>query len=372
MAPERIHLVFSGGVTGGHLFPGLAVAEQLVAAVPDVRITFAGSGRSLEWRQVGAAGFDYLAVPSRPLPPRARDALAFLVENLAGYLAAKRFLAEHRVAGVVGLGGYASVPVARAAARRGLPLILLEQNAVPGRATRWLARRAACVCAAVPQTRRNLRCRCPVRVTGTPVRPGFFAEGRTARRLLVLGGSRGARSLNQSVPRALYKIRRQTAGWQIVHQTGEADWESTRTLYRKLDLPARVVPFVSDMPSVLGASSLAVSRCGGATLAELAAAGVPAVLIPYPFAADDHQRSNADVFAAAGGAVTLDARELCGRLDDHLAGQLRGLMSDADRRARMSAAMRRMARPRAAAEVADLILQAAGRPAGKAGARAAA
>jgi UDP-N-acetylglucosamine--N-acetylmuramyl-(pentapeptide) pyrophosphoryl-undecaprenol N-acetylglucosamine transferase len=180
--------------------------------------------------------------------------------------------------------------------------------------------------------------------------------------LVVLGGSGGASTLNENVPRALYKVRTELAGWEIVHQSGEADLQQTRELYRKLSLQATVVAFLDQMPPVLAASSLAVCRAGGTTLAELAAAGVPALLVPYPHAAGNHQRQNADVFSSAGGSITLDQRELPGRLDDHLADALSRVLGDAAGRQRMSAAMRRLARPQAAAEVADLILQIVQRP----------
>jgi len=173
MKKSTTHIVFSGGGTGGHLFPGLAVAQQLAAAVPGLRITFCGGGKPFERKYVSRAGFEYLTLPARPLPHGAREAVAFLVENVAGYLAASRFLSEEHVAAVVGLGGYASVPMARAATQRRVPLVLLEQNAIAGRATRWLARRAALVCTAFDETA-GLRCRCPVRVTGNPVRAKFF------------------------------------------------------------------------------------------------------------------------------------------------------------------------------------------------------
>lgn len=397
MRSEPPHLVFAGGGTGGHLFPGLAVAGQLAGEIPGVQITFVGSGKQFERREVAAAGFEYLALPCRPLPKGAREAFSFLVENLAGYLMARRLLEEQEVAAVVGLGGYASVPMARAASHRwglfgshrmggrGLPLMLLEQNAVPGRATRWLARSADVICVGLAQTRANLRCRCPVRVTGTPIRSGpgqakwagggmgqtrreegavpeervlTLSPGKPQRQLVILGGSSGAGSVNQNVPRALYKIGPRLAGWRIIHQSGERELNATRQLYRKLGLEATVISFTAQMPQVLAASDLAVSRAGGTTLAELAAAGVPTVLLPYPHAADDHQRHNADVFTRAGGSVTLDERELPGRLDNHLADAIQGLLGDPGRRARMSAAMRRLARPNAAAEVAALIVEA--------------
>jgi len=363
------------------LFPGLAVAERLVADWPHARITFAGGGKLLERRLVAAAGFDYIQLRCRRWPRRLRDTVPFLLNNVAGYRAAVRYLRWHRVAVVVGLGGYASVPMARAAVRCGVPLMLLEQNVVPGRATRWLAPSAAMVCTAFEQTVGYLRDRCRVRVTGNPVREGFrrrevasmhgahdhapFALTRTAaapsdpaelpKQLLVLGGSSGARSLNQQVPRALHRIGRRLGEWRIVHQSGEADFEATRRLYAATGLAATVVPFLVDMPQVLGESDLAVCRCGGTTLAELAATGVPAILLPYPYATDDHQRKNADVFIASGGCVLLDERRLGARLEHHLAAVVSKLVGDDTRRAAMSEAIARRAHVDATWDVATMI-----------------
>lgn len=383
------HIVFAGGGTGGHLFPGLATAQQLIGMMPELRITFVGSGKAFERRHVAGAGFDYLALPCRPLPRRLREAVPFLLESMAGSLAARRLLREEDVAAVVGLGGYASVPMARAACRCDVPLVLLEQNMVPGRATRWLARGASLVCLAWAPARSSLRRRCPVRVTGTPIRSfmcvasptasaterpavadklasrSFCLDGpakeicadRSERQLLVLGGSGGAGSLNENAPRALYKIRSRLGGWRIVHQSGERGFAATQELYGKLALDATVVDFTAEMPGMLTMTDLAVCRAGGTTLAELSAAGVPAVLLPYPHAAGDHQRRNAEAFARAGAAVLLDEREVRGRLDDRLAQAISQLLGHPDQRRRMSAAMRRFARPDAAREVAAMILK---------------
>lgn len=366
------HIVFAGGGTAGHLIPGLAVAEKLAANRPGVRITFAGSGKPLERELVHAAGFEYLSISSRPLPRKASETLSFFVENMAGYFAAGRFLDDEDVAGVVGLGGYASVPLGRAAARRRLPLVLLEQNTVLGKANRWLSRFAALVCTSYEVTERMGRVHGAVRCTGNPTRDlagwtsgsveqesdglgGPSYDIRSARRLIVLGGSGGARSLNENVPRSLHKVRHLLADWQIMHQTGEAGVESTRELYRKLAIEAEVEAFWPDMPAVLAGSGLAVCRAGGTTLAELSAAGTPALLLPYPQAADDHQRRNAEFHVSAGAAQMLDERELIGRFDDQLAEMLVQLLSDADCRSLLSQNMRLLGRRRAAAHVATLV-----------------
>jgi len=388
MHDSRPHVVFSGGGTGGHLFPGLAVAARLIDKRPVTRITFAGSGKPLEREHVAAAGFEYLAIRCSPLPRRVSGAWRFLADNLAGYRAACRFLQEAGVDVVVGLGGYASVPMARAAAAQGVPLVLLEQNAVPGRATRWLARRAVAVCTAFESCHARLPWRCQVRLTGNPVRAAAAPPRRTdwqsvpcrttgcqsvprpladsdglairptaARpRLLVLGGSGGSRALNEALPAALAALGRSADGWGIMHQAGRAGALATRERYRHFGVDAEVVEFLADLPGALMDADLAVCRSGGTTLAELAAAGVPALLVPYPHAADDHQRHNAAAFAAAGACRVVDERRGADPLAERTSRVLDELLSDASLRQDMSRAMRRLARLEAAAVVADLVL----------------
>jgi len=354
------------------------VAERLAEAIPRARITFCGVGKPLERQSVAGAGFEYFTLSARPLPRGVGEAVAFVLEQFSSFVAASRFLREERVDAVVGLGGYASAPMARAAIRRNVPLVLLEQNAVPGKATRWLANGASLICTSFDQTRAKLRCRCPVRMTGNPIRRRFLTKpqpvvaplsfkhggatngrgfmGENPRRqLLVLGGSGGAHALNENVPPALYKVSRQLRGWRIVHQCGNSDLEATRALYRKFALDAAVEPFLDDMPATLAATDLAITRAGGSTLAELAASGVPAVLVPYPHATDDHQAINARHYASGHGCITIDGRKLAGRLDDELAEKLCFLLANDDLRRRMSAAMCELARPHAAEDVADLV-----------------
>ena len=357
------HVLFTGGGTGGHLFPALAVAQRLRQIEPSVRITFAGSGRQFEREQVAAAGFDYLALPCAPFRRHPSHWIPFLFRNGMGYWAARRFLRRRATDVVVGTGGYASVPMARAAAWQKIPLVLLEQNVVPGRANRWLARRAAAVCTAFEETGALLGGTAPVYPVGTPIRFGpevisfklSRPQASSCKQLLILGGSGGARSLNQKVPHALHRARAQLHGWQILHQTGAADLDPTRKLYDTLGLDARAVPFLDRMDRVLARTDLVVSRSGGSTLAELAVMGVPAVVVPYPHAADDHQRKNALCFTAAGASLTLEQDRTSAGLDCHLAEALSGLLEDDPRRRRMAEAMRRMARPDAARRVAELI-----------------
>jgi UDP-N-acetylglucosamine--N-acetylmuramyl-(pentapeptide) pyrophosphoryl-undecaprenol N-acetylglucosamine transferase len=337
----------------------------LTRAEVQARITFVGTGKNFERARVRAARYDYLALPGHPLPKNPAQAIRFLIDNFSGYFAAKRFLREQNVNLVVGLGGYASAAICRAAAALGVPYILLEQNAVPGRATRWLAPKADMVCSAFTQARTALTRAKRIRITGTPIRRDFLLRSarqnglleHRAPRLIVLGGSGGARALNEQVPWAIYKSQAALAGWEIVHQTGERDVASTVALYRKLGITARVVPFIENLPRVLRRSDLAISRAGGSTLAELAVCGVPAVLVPYPRAADDHQLANAKVFAGRGAARIVDARHIDGRFDNVLAKTLDELVLDDGLRKRMAHNMVRASKRHATKRISRLILK---------------
>jgi UDP-N-acetylglucosamine--N-acetylmuramyl-(pentapeptide) pyrophosphoryl-undecaprenol N-acetylglucosamine transferase len=360
---RRLHIVFAGGGTAGHLFPGLAVADWLRQHHPRARMTFVGTGRQFEQEHVIDNGYHYLALPCRPLPKHPGEALRFVTDNMSGFWSARRFLREEEAAIVVGLGGYASAPALRAAVSLKLPFVLLEQNAVPGRTTRWLARRANLVCGAFAQVRSRLHADVRLEITGTPVRQGFAAlatkspNSAEGPRLLVLGGSGGAQILNEQVPLAIYKAGETLAGWDIMHQCGRRDVDGTTELYKKLGLTARVTPFIRNMPAVLARTQLAISRSGGTTLAELAAAGVPSILLPYPRATDDHQRQNAEVFLAAGACRLIDERTVEGRLDNNLAAELRTLAADANLRQRMSTAAGQLAKVEAAGTVGRAVLE---------------
>lgn len=364
MTNHATHIVLAGGGTGGHLFPGLAVAEQLADAEPDWRITFAGSGSTFERSHVERAGHGYATFPCHALPRSPWDAVRFVTSNWAGYRSAARFLRDEQVSLVIGLGGYVSVPMGRAAVARRVPLVLIEQNVVPGRATSWLAPSASLICTAFDESRAQLRAHCPIRVTGNPIRRGPAAtalpRSRVAtrsRQLLVLGGSRGATQLNQLLPPALYKAGATRRDWKIVHQTGPNDVEATKTLYAKLGLRARVASFLPNVRGVLAESDLVVSRAGASTLAELAVARVPAILLPYPYATDHHQRRNAEVFERHRAARLFDPAALTGRADNHLASLLTELFDDAWAREQMGKEMGRLAHPQAAWHVASMVRQ---------------
>jgi UDP-N-acetylglucosamine--N-acetylmuramyl-(pentapeptide) pyrophosphoryl-undecaprenol N-acetylglucosamine transferase len=297
--------------------------------------------------------------------------MRFVTDNVAGYWASRWFLKEHRVSLVVGLGGYASAATVRAATSRGVPTVLLEQNAVPSQATKWLARSADMVCAGFDDVRAHFSPDTPLVVTGNPARPDFerrYQEQQAASReqgastnvprsprLVVIGGAGGARSLNEFMPRALHKLGSRLSGWQVVHQTGEGQLQQTIERYRDAGVEALVVSFIDEMAPVLFDSDLVVCRAGGTTLAELALAGVPALLVPYARDAEAYQLANAEVVASAGAAVVIDEPSLEVPLDEALADQLGPLLADDAWRRSMAASMRTLARPDAAALVTDTI-----------------
>jgi UDP-N-acetylglucosamine--N-acetylmuramyl-(pentapeptide) pyrophosphoryl-undecaprenol N-acetylglucosamine transferase len=363
--PRPPHIVFAGGGTHGQLYPGLAVAAQLAARVPHAMITFVGGGRSGDRHVIRAAGFRHAKLPSRPAPESALNAVRFVTDNVAGYLAARWYLKEKHVTAVVGLGGAASAPTVRAAISRGLPVVLLEQNVVPGRATRWLARSARSVCAGFDQTRAYFPSAVPLTITGNPARATFqqlhrknthqWRGGR--KRLVILGGSGRISSINEHMPRALSRLRQQLSGWQIVHQAGDGHLQETERRYHDVCVNAMVFAFVDEMAPLIFGSDLVFCRGGATTLAELALAGAPAVVAPSP-GAMDYQWPNAEVYASAGAATLVDETEDTAPFDDAIVDQLKSLLIDDARRERMAANMRRLARPDAAANVCDVIYDA--------------
>jgi UDP-N-acetylglucosamine--N-acetylmuramyl-(pentapeptide) pyrophosphoryl-undecaprenol N-acetylglucosamine transferase len=249
----------------------------------------------------------------------------------------------------------------RAAISRGLPVVLMEQNVVPGRVTRWLARSASSVCAGFDQTRAYFPSAVPLTITGNPARATFqqlhrknnqWHNGR--KRLVILGGSGRHSSLNEYVPRALSRLRQQLSGWQIVHQAGDGQLQDTESRYHDVCVNAMVFAFVDEMAPLIFGSDLVVCRGGATTLAELALAGAPAVVSPHP-GAMDYQWPNAEVYASAGAVTLVDETEDTAPFDDAIVDELKTLLVDDTRRERMAANMRRFARPDAAANVCQVI-----------------
>lgn len=350
---------FAGGGTGGHLTPGLALAEAIQRDDPGCRILFVGSDRPLEKRLIGAAGHEHRVLPVESSASLLRHPLRFAWRNWRAYRTAKRLLLERRPAAVIGLGGFVSVPAVIAAARADVPTLILEQNAIPGRATRMLAHRVGAVCLAFDEARSHLSGAARVELTGNPVRAEIARLGRETasvaegemRTLLVLGGSQGAEGLNDAVTRVVLSSRVELAGWRVVHQTGVSQADQIESAYSQRGIDHVVSAFFDDLPTWYRQGTLAVSRAGATTLAELACAGCPAILIPYPHAADRHQQANARSFAQSGAAMIVEQAPFAAATAEALSAALVRLASDPEQRRTMSVAMRTLACPEAAANV---------------------
>ncbi|MBI3865164.1 MAG: undecaprenyldiphospho-muramoylpentapeptide beta-N-acetylglucosaminyltransferase [Planctomycetia bacterium] len=354
--------IFAGGGTGGHLTPGLAVAAELRRDEPDCRIAFVGTDRPIEAGLIGGAGYAHMAIPVESSRTLRRNPFRFIWGNWCAYRDAWRFLEQENPAGIVGLGGYASVPTVLAASRRRIPTILLEQNAIPGRATRFLCRRVGAVCAAFAGIEHRLASGARVVVTGNPVRPGIAELFRHARpagdrrpTLLVLGGSQGAESLNSAMAAVLSRKPAALADWRVVHQTGPAQFGEVEQQYQSAGLDAVVQPFFDDMASLFASATLVISRAGATTMAELACAGCPAILLPYRHAADNHQLANARIFENAGAAIVIEHDKIPESTADNLARAVDALATDPSRRAAMQQALYELARPDAARCTVDVL-----------------
>jgi UDP-N-acetylglucosamine--N-acetylmuramyl-(pentapeptide) pyrophosphoryl-undecaprenol N-acetylglucosamine transferase len=353
-------VLIAGGGTGGHLFPGIAVAEELRRRVRDVSVSFVGTARGIESRVLPKLGEQLDLLDVSPLQGRTPVALLESLMKLpTAYGRALSILAARKPAVVLGVGGYASGPMLLAAWTRGIPIALLEQNAVLGLTNRVLAPLVGRAYLTFDATASTFGPR--ARVVGNPVRRSFVDATRLAqtdpegfearaRKILVIGGSQGAKKLNEAIPRALARLAPAGSPYEIVHQTGAAMYEEVAAEYASLGVSAEVVPVIDDMARAYAGAMLVVARAGATTLAELTAVGRPSVLVPYPFAAEDHQSKNAEELARAGAAIAIREDQLD---DETLDRALGGLLGSPDRRRAMAAAARRLGRPDAAAAVVD-------------------
>ena len=356
-----LRAVIAGGGTGGHLYPGIAIAREILARHPDAVVTFAGTLRGIETRVVPREGFHLDLLRSAGLKGRSPIAA---IRGLAllplSAMDAWRILTRRKPDVVIGVGGYSSGPVVLLAALRGVPTLLAEQNAVPGLTNRLLARFVSAAAVTFDSTvtffgRRGF-------VAGNPVRPEFLLpgelppDGGSRTRILIFGGSQGAHAINVAMVEAAPRLAAD-GGLDITHQTGERDVALVRRGYADAGLQARVEPFLYAMDREMKQADLVVSRAGATSIAELTAAGRASILVPLPTAADDHQRKNAEVLAQAGAAEMIEQKDLTGAI---LADRLMALAADGERREAMAAAARKLARPDAAKVIVDRVLELAG------------
>ncbi len=326
-----MRLVIAGGGTGGHLFPGIAVAEALQEVDPSSEILFVGTAKGIETREVPKAGFRLELVEVGGLK---RVGLAKMAKTLLALprslLASRRILREFRADAAIGVGGYASGPVLLAAALMRLPTAICEQNSVPGFTNRMLSHFVKRIFI----TFENARAHFPsakVELAGNPVRASFRraaaheAPERERGLVFTFGGSQGARALNEALPEALRLLGERGLPVRALHQAGKDDVDSVRAGYQERGVEADVRSFIDDMVREYRRADVVVCRAGASSCTELTALGVPAILVPFPFAADDHQTLNARDLMTAGAAVLLPQAELTpGRLADELAALLGG------------------------------------------------
>ena len=304
--------ILAGGGTGGHVIPALAIAHELQKTY-DAEVLFIGTARGIENRLVPAAGFPLRLIEVGALN---RVSLATRLKTFSGLpravWAARGMLAEFLPDVVIGVGGYASGPAMLAAVLKGIPTLAFEPNVVPGFANRMVARWVSAAAVHFQETAKYFR---HAEVTGVPVRQAFFdIAAKTAAHdlptLLVFGGSQGAHAINQAMTRCLPELMRQAPGIHIIHQTGERDYNDVQAAYQRAGASAEVFPFINDMPAFFARADLVLCRSGASTVAEIAAAGKPAIFVPFPRAADDHQRVNAQALERAGAAVVLEETKL--------------------------------------------------------------
>lgn len=358
-------LLIAGGGTGGHLYPGIAIAEEVTAR--GGQVLFVGTARGMETKLVPAAGFELQLLDVSGLK---RTGVGGMVRGLLrlpkAFFASLTILRRFRPDLVLGVGGYASGPIVFTAALTRRPTAIQEQNSYPGITNRILGRLVRRIFIAFDDARRFFKPEKTV-LSGNPVRrrfteavPGDAAEALEPPSLLVVGGSQGARAVNDLVVGAAKLLAARGQLPTIVHQTGAADLERVAALYREAGLDGRVEhrPYIDDMPAALRRAALVVGRAGALTLAELGIVGRPAILIPLPTAADDHQTRNAAELERAGAAILMKQAEATPAM---LADTVAGLMADGGRRVAMSSAMKGLGRPRAAYEIVDALTALASR-----------
>lgn len=354
-----MRVLIAGGGTGGHLFPGVAIAEEVRARDADAAVQFVGTERGIEARVLPELGWDLALIQVSGLKTvGVLGALKGLVRLPRALWQARRIVKRFKPDAVIGVGGYASGPVVLMARLRGVPTAICEQNSIPGVTNKILGKVVRRVFLSFADSRRFFKDR-KVELSGNPVRRQLVASLTAAAdaprdpdaplTVFVSGGSLGAVAVNDLASQALIELAA-TRRLTIVHQTGAADADKIAARYRDAGVAAEVHAFIKDMAREYGRADLLVCRAGATTVAELAIAGKPAVFIPYPFAADDHQTKNAREMAEAGAALSYRQADLtAATLRDAIAP----LLDDADRRAAMGAAMRSLARPGAAAAVVD-------------------
>lgn len=359
---DPYRLMLTGGGTGGHLFPAVASAQEFCRRFPDTEVLFVGTRRKVERAGLAAYGYAGDSIVCYGLKGKSPvDLLKALAVLPLSLWQAALLLRRFRPHVVLGVGGYVTGPVVVMAKALGIPTLIHEQNSVPGLANRQLARFADHICLSLPDSGGAFPEKKRV-FTGNPVRRNILElaalPGKApsaVKTVLVLGGSQGAQAINRLLPEAVQALSEEVRGnLRLIHQTGSTDCAQVSERYREIGFSAEVAPFFTDMAAVYARADLLVSRAGATTLAELAVLGKPAILIPYPQAADNHQEKNAEHYVRGGGAILLRQRDLDGI---RLAGAMSDLLTDDARLSAMAESMRRLGLPEAAEKIVACCLE---------------
>lgn len=359
--------VFAGGGTGGHLFPAIAVAEALAERDPTAESLFLCTDRPIDAAILNERGLPFVVQPVRPLPRSPLALPGFLLAWHRACSTLRRRFQERPPAVITSSGGYGAGPALAVAAESGNPIVLLNPDAVPGRANRRYGRRAAAVFSQWRVTSRNFEFSESVEITGCPVRREFATAKRDdgirqfmldpkRRTLVITGASQGAQTINQAVVALLPRLK-SCPGWQFVHVAGAAAATAVTESYRPHGLAGQVIDFTNEMPELLAAADLVVSRAGASTLAELTVVGAPSILLPYPFHKDRHQTLNARQLVDVGAAVLVEDRIDPALNAPALADVLLPLMTSPQRLTAMRSAAVQLARPDAADTIAQRLLE---------------
>jgi UDP-N-acetylglucosamine--N-acetylmuramyl-(pentapeptide) pyrophosphoryl-undecaprenol N-acetylglucosamine transferase len=350
----HLRVLIAGGGTGGHIIPALAVARELVAR-HGAEVLFVGTARGLEIRLVPEAGFNLRLIDVGPLKNVSLlTRLNTLLRLPSSISACKALVKEFQPSVVFGVGGYASGPAMAAALKLKVPTMVFEPNAMPGLANRLVGKKVQAAAVNFPSAVKWFN---NCEVTGIPVRPEFFhlqPPSSSAPRLLVFGGSQGARIFNTHLPKVIPALLDAVPGLTVLHQSGMRHVEMTQAAYATSGADPRrweVRAFLSDMPEQFASANLVMARSGASTVAELAAAGKPSLLVPFAAAADDHQKRNAEAMVDAGAAVFLIEQDL--DVSGKLFNMLTGLLTSPKQLASMADAARTQAHPGAAERIAD-------------------
>lgn len=362
-------ILLAGGGTGGHLYPGVAVAQALRVSPLEAQILVLCTARDIDRVILTPTGLEFLPQPIVPPGKSINGLLRFWKSWRETKDMVKQLLRERKPAAVLGLGGYAAGVGVKLAAERGIPAAILNPDAIPGKANVYLMRYAQAVCCQFDVTAQFVsnEHRSKLITTGCPIRAEILhapPRDQAAARLMVesnlqtlviTGASQGAKTINEAVLELMKRVT--LRGWQILHLAGRDQAEWVRAGYRELGLAARVIDFTAEMTDVWAVADLAISRSGASSCAELTARGVPSILMPYPFHRDMHQRANAKVLADAGAAVLLEDQRDPRKNAATLEPVVQSLLYDLGKRQAMAAAALKLGRPDAAAAVAARITQ---------------